>query len=211
MFRTSRVGRFINQNLFNVITIAIVITFVIIIVQIMNNIEKNKVTNNKVQNTNTIVVEPIYNPQDTAISGDTVDNTNSEMNNEIIDNAVVVDEETVDNKKENKELDNTEGKKEEPSQSVAEEIKTGNTVPKENKDGITVLKFKNTNSHEAISALNGKKVSITGYLSTLSPLNGKFAYLMNMPYQNCPYCVPGTSAITNTLTIVSKDNEKIAP
>jgi len=82
-------------------------------------------------------------------------------------------------------------------------------VPKENDDGITTLKFKNTNSDEAIRALNGKKVSITGYLSTLSPLNGKFAYLMNMPYQSCPFCVPGTSAITNTLTIVAGENKKI--
>jgi len=82
-------------------------------------------------------------------------------------------------------------------------------VPKENENGITTLKFKNTNSDEAIRALNGKKVSITGYLSTLSPLNGKFAYLMNMPYQSCPFCVPGTSAITNTLTIVAGENKKI--
>ena len=86
MFRTSRVGRFINQNLFNVITITIVITFVIIIVQIMNHIEKNKQANNKEQETNNTIVEEMYTPQDTVISGDTVDNTDSEINNEIIDN-----------------------------------------------------------------------------------------------------------------------------
>jgi len=71
------------------------------------------------------------------------------------------------------------------------------------------LSFKNANSNEYINKLDGKTVSITGYISTLSPLNGEFAYLMNMPYQSCPYCIPGTAAITNTLTIMAKENEKI--
>ena len=79
----------------------------------------------------------------------------------------------------------------------------------ENEQGITAIKFKSTASEKEIEELNGKKVSITGYLSTLSPLNGEFAYLMNLPYQNCPYCVPGSSQITNTLAIFAKDNEKI--
>lgn len=79
-----------------------------------------------------------------------------------------------------------------------------------NEEGFVELKFKNTNSDNYIRSLNGKKVTITGYLSVLSPINGKFAYLMNLPYQNCPYCVPGTSAIYNTLAIYAKDNEKIS-
>jgi len=79
----------------------------------------------------------------------------------------------------------------------------------ENEQGITNIKFKSTASEKEIEELNGKKVSITGYLSTLSPLNGEFAYLMNLPYQNCPYCIPGSSQITNTLAIFAKDNEKI--
>jgi len=78
-----------------------------------------------------------------------------------------------------------------------------------NDDGYVELKFKNTNSDEYIRSLDGKKVTMTGYLSVLSPISGKFAYLMNMPYQNCPYCVPGTSAIYNTLAIYAKSNEKI--
>jgi len=78
-----------------------------------------------------------------------------------------------------------------------------------NTEEAVTLSFKNTNSNEYINRLNGKSVSITGYLSIASPLNGEFAYLMNMPYQNCPYCIPGTSEITNTLTIIPKENEKI--
>jgi len=78
-----------------------------------------------------------------------------------------------------------------------------------NDEGYVELKFKNTNSDEYIRSLDGKKVTMTGYLSVLSPISGKFAYLMNMPYQSCPFCIPGTSAITNTLTIVAKENSKI--
>jgi len=78
-----------------------------------------------------------------------------------------------------------------------------------NIDEVTVLKFKNTNSNSYINSLNGKTVSITGYISTISPLSGEFAYLMNMPYQSCPYCIPGTSEITNTLAIFAGENDKI--
>lgn len=96
-----------------------------------------------------------------------------------------------------------------PSSSIKSEGGKDTVLPKANDDGITVLKFKNTNSDEAIKALNGKKVSITGYISTLSPLNGEFAYLMNMPYQSCPFCIPGTSEISNTLAIYAGNKSKI--
>lgn len=156
-------------------------------------------------------------------------------NEEILVNNEVVSNETIDENEEK--VDETQNEKQEEvknevkEETVKEEVKNTPVreekkeevassekssglnqkveVSKENSDGITTLKFKNTNSDEAIRALNGKKVSITGYLSTLSPLNGKFAYLMNMPYQSCPFCVPGTTAITNTLAIVAGENKKI--
>ncbi len=96
-----------------------------------------------------------------------------------------------------------------PSPSIKSEVVKDTVLPNINDDGVTVLKFKNTNSDEAIKALNGKKVSITGYISTLSPLNGEFAYLMNMPYQSCPFCIPGTSEISNTLAIYAGNKSKI--
>jgi len=130
--------------------------------------------------------------------------TQNEKQKEIIDE---VKEKTVIEEGKNEPV--IEDKKEEVSNEKNSGLSQKVEVPKENENGITTLKFKNTNSDEAIRALNGKKVSITGYLSTLSPLNGKFAYLMNMPYQSCPFCVPGTSAITNTLTIVAGENKKI--
>lgn len=46
----------------------------------------------------------------------------------------------------------------------------------------------------------GKQVYIRGYMSTLSPLDGSYVYVMNLPYQNCPYCEPNSTAITVTVT-----------
>ena len=63
------------------------------------------------------------------------------------------------------------------------------------------LKFSTGASIEQIKALNGKKVSITGYMATLSPISGKYIYLMNMPYQSCPYCVPNTTQLANTMAV----------
>lgn len=113
---------------------------------------------------------------------------------------------------ENTTLPSVSPKVEEPvktPESIKEVEKKEAVIPQVKDNGVTVLKFKNTNSDEYIKTLNGKQVSITGYLSTLSPLNGKFAYLMNMPYQNCPFCVPGTSEITNTLAIFAGNKDKI--
>jgi len=76
-------------------------------------------------------------------------------------------------------------------------------------NGVYRLSFSETTSNSALNALNGKQVSINGYISTLSPINGEFAYLMNLPYQNCPYCVPGTSELSNTLAIYAGNNGKI--
>lgn len=104
---------------------------------------------------------------------------------------------------------NNQTNKDNTTSNTNTSVKDTLNIPKPDENGIITLKFKNTNSNEVISALNGKKVSITGYLSTLSPLNGEFAYLMNMPYQSCPFCIPGTAAISNTLAIVSGNNKKI--
>lgn len=146
-------------------------------------------------------------PEDQNDENEKIVETDVENNNDIVEanNEKEIVEEKIEKEVEIKETKDIKQEVKAVEKSLNEDV----IIPEANDDGITVLKFKNTNSDEAISLLNGKKVSITGYLSTLSPLNGKFAYLMNMPYQNCPYCVPGTSAITNTLTIVAKENEKI--
>ena len=79
----------------------------------------------------------------------------------------------------------------------------------ETKNGVIELKFRSTFSLDYLKTISGKKVRMTGYISTLSPISGEFAYLMNLPYQSCPYCVPGTTEIYNTMAIVAKKNKKI--
>lgn len=51
---------------------------------------------------------------------------------------------------------------------------------------------------------DGRQVIVRGYMSTMSPMDGKFIYLMNIPYQNCPFCLPNTTTIVNTVAVYSK-------
>lgn len=69
------------------------------------------------------------------------------------------------------------------------------------------LSFANTNSVEKMKALDGKEVNIIGYMSTLSPISGEFMYLMNLPYQSCPFCVPNTTELSNTIACYAKDEK----
>ena len=55
--------------------------------------------------------------------------------------------------------------------------------------------------------LDGKTVTIIGYMSTLSPISGEFMYLMNLPYQSCPFCVPNTTQLANTMAVYAKSAE----
>lgn len=139
-------------------------------------------------------------------------NDNLEKEDENKDDTKISEDVLRDDKKDDGVENTTSPKAEEPAklpESIKEVEKKDVAIPQVKDDGVTVLKFKNTNSNEYVNSLNGKQVSITGYLSTLSPLNGQFAYLMNMPYQNCPFCVPGTSEITNTLAIFAGNKDKI--
>ena len=55
---------------------------------------------------------------------------------------------------------------------------------------------------------DGETVIIRGYMATLSPVDGRFIYLMNLPYQNCPFCLPNTSTIVNTVAVYAKNGKK---
>ena len=74
-------------------------------------------------------------------------------------------------------------------------------------EGATALKFTDAVSLETLTALDGKTVSIVGYMATLSPLSGKFLYLMNMPYQSCPFCVPNTTQLANTMVVYAPEGQ----
>ncbi len=67
-----------------------------------------------------------------------------------------------------------------------------------------LLSFSQAQSIEEMEKLDGKTVTIIGYMSTLSPISGAFMYLMNLPYQSCPFCVPNTTQLANTMAVYAK-------
>lgn len=70
------------------------------------------------------------------------------------------------------------------------------------------LSFAESASIETIAALDGKPVTLTGYMATLSPLEGDYIYLMNLPYQSCPFCVPNTQQLANTMAVYAAKGTK---
>ncbi len=70
------------------------------------------------------------------------------------------------------------------------------------------LSFAESASIETIQKLNGKTVSLTGYMATLSPLEGDYIYLMNLPFQSCPFCVPNTQQLANTMAVYAAKGTK---
>ena len=76
-------------------------------------------------------------------------------------------------------------------------------------EGYSKLTFKSALSYDTLEALDGKKVTINGYVATSSPVDGSFIFLMNMPYQSCPFCVPNTTELSNTIEVYPKNGEKL--
>lgn len=72
------------------------------------------------------------------------------------------------------------------------------------------LSFKSAASYEYLQTLNNKQVTINGYMATSSPVDGSFIFLMNMPYQNCPFCKPNTSQLSNTIEVYPEAKEKFS-
>ena len=79
----------------------------------------------------------------------------------------------------------------------------------DNSDAIA-LSFKSSASYDYLKSIDGKKVTISGYMATSSPVDGSFIFLMNLPYQSCPFCVPNTSQLSNTMEIYPKKNESFS-
>ena len=79
--------------------------------------------------------------------------------------------------------------------------------PKE-KGNATKLSFKSAAEYDYLKTLDGKSVTINGYMATSSPVDGSFIFLMNLPYQSCPFCVPNTSQLSNTMEVYPKKGKK---
>ena len=72
----------------------------------------------------------------------------------------------------------------------------------------TKLSFKSAASYDYLKSLSGRQVAINGYLATSSPADGSFIFLMNLPYQSCPFCKPNTSQLSNTMEVYPKSGKK---
>lgn len=72
---------------------------------------------------------------------------------------------------------------------------------------VKELKFKDTMATSELKKYDGETVTITGFISTSTPLNSEYIYLMNMPYQNCAFCVPNTDSLVNTIPVYAKEGE----
>ena len=77
-------------------------------------------------------------------------------------------------------------------------------------DEITKLSFQAASGYDYLKTLDGTQVSISGYMATSSPVDGSFMFLMNLPYQSCPFCVPNTSQLSNTMEVYAQENEPFA-
>jgi len=75
-------------------------------------------------------------------------------------------------------------------------------------DEVVKLSFKDSTNNLTIEELSGRNVTITGYMSTISPIDGRFVYLMNLPYQSCPFCKPSTTKLSNTVAAYAKLGSK---
>lgn len=76
-----------------------------------------------------------------------------------------------------------------------------------NNGEVTKLSFQAASGYDYLKTLDGTKVTINGYMATSSPVDGSFIFLMNLPYQSCPFCVPNTSQLSNTMEIYPKKGE----
>ena len=74
----------------------------------------------------------------------------------------------------------------------------------------TLLSFKSSTSYDYLKTLDGQKVAIKGWIATASPIDGSFIFLMNMPYQSCPFCKPNTSQLSNTIEAYPKDGQSFS-
>ena len=71
------------------------------------------------------------------------------------------------------------------------------------------ISFAEANSIEDMKKHDGERVAVMGYMSTLSAVDGSFTYLMNAPYQSCPYCVPNTTQLSNTIAVYAKSGNRL--
>lgn len=68
-----------------------------------------------------------------------------------------------------------------------------------NDEKATEIHF--SQSVKELEQYKGQTVKIKGFMSLLSPMDGSLVYLMNLPFQSCPFCVPNSTELSNTIAI----------
>lgn len=76
----------------------------------------------------------------------------------------------------------------------------------DNSQNNEAVKIKFSQTVEELKEYENNIVTINGFISLLSPLDGSLVYLMNLPFQTCPFCVPNTDTLSNTIAV---DAQKI--
>ena len=76
-------------------------------------------------------------------------------------------------------------------------------------EGSFQIRFKDLVELKTLEKYDGKTVTAVGYLSPIMGYDNSFGYLMNLPYQTCPYCIPDDTRITNTIAIFAPSGKKI--
>ena len=79
----------------------------------------------------------------------------------------------------------------------------------ENDSEVYEISFAEANSIEDMRKHDGERVAVMGYMSTLSAVDGSFTYLMDAPYQSCPYCVPNTTQLSNTIAVYAANGKRL--
>ena len=81
-------------------------------------------------------------------------------------------------------------------------------TPDYTEEEITKISFKSATSFEDLKAMDGKAVTINGYMATSSPVDGGYIFLMNLPFQSCPFCVPNTAQLSNTMAVYAPSGDR---
>lgn len=63
------------------------------------------------------------------------------------------------------------------------------------------LSFKTAKKYTELKDMDDAKVYICGYMCKASPVDGSYLYLMNLPDQSCPFCLPNTTQLSNTMAV----------
>lgn len=85
---------------------------------------------------------------------------------------------------------------------------------KEESNKIITIQFgelmdQDYNVSKRIKELDGKEVSMIGFMAMQSPLDGSFIYLTNAPLVSCPYCAPGTNTPIYTIPVMAPTGKPI--